>query len=106
MKESLEKDINLENKLEVNEEIINDFAINLFILLYHESMGHQKFVYNKNKCASHTKIINESNTLIKLKRFCDFKEHTENVEYILGEDCFNKGDSGTFMELVYGKFGR
>jgi len=105
-KESLEKEINLENKLEVNEETINDFAINLFILLYHESMGHQKFAYNKNECVSPTKIINESNTLITLKKFCDFKEHTENVEYILGEDCFNKGDSGTFMELTFGKFGR
>ena len=105
-KESLEKEINLEKKLEVDEEIINDYVMDLFILFYHESMGHQKFQYNKNLCTSPTKIINESNTLIKLKRFCDFKEHTENEEYILGEHCFNKGDSGTFMELAYGKFGR
>ena len=100
------KEINLENKLDINEETINDYAIDLFILFYHESMGHQKFAYNKNKCVSPSKIINESNNLIKLKRFYDFKEDTENTEYILGEQCFNKGDSGTFMELAYGKFGR
>ena len=102
-KKSLEKEINFEKKLDINEETINDYAIDLFILFYHESMGHQKFAYN-NYFPS--KIINESNTLIKLKRFCDFKEDTENTEYILREECFNKGDSGTFMELAYGKFGR
>ena len=69
-------------------------------------MGHQIFTYNKNNCISPTKIINESDTLITLKQFCDFTENTENVEFLLGEHCFNKGDSGTFMELAYGKFGR
>ena len=103
--ESLDNEIDLENKLEVDEDTINDYAINLFILFYHETMGHQKFQYNKNKCVSPTKIINESNTLINLKRICDFKENTENTEYILGQNCFNKGDSGSYMELAYGKFG-
>ena len=37
-------------------------------------MGHQKFQYNKNKCVSPTKIINESNTLINLKRIAILKK--------------------------------
>ena len=39
----MEKEINLENKPNVDEETANDFVINLFILFYHESMGHKKF---------------------------------------------------------------
>ena len=105
-KESLEKKIDFEKKLKISEDDINDYAVNLFTIFYHESMGHNKFAYNKNCCVSPSKIINESKTLITLKRKCDFKEDTENVEYVLGEDCFNKGDSGTFMDLAYCKFGR
>ena len=41
----MEKEINLENKPNVDEETANDFVINLFILFYHESMGYQEFAY-------------------------------------------------------------
>ena len=61
-KESLAEEINFEKKLEVNEDVIDDFAINLFILFYHELMRHQKLEYtlgenciNKN----HLKLITE-----------------------------------------------
>ena len=72
----------------------------LIYLFFFIMRQYQKFQYNKNKCVSTTKIINESNTLINLKRIFDFKGNTENTEYILGENCFNKGDSGSYMELA------
>jgi len=65
-KESLEKKIDFEKKLKISEDDINDYAVNLFTIFYHESMGHNKFAYNKNCCVSPSKIINESKTLITL----------------------------------------
>ena len=45
------------------------------------------------------KIINESNDLIELERFCKYKE--DDKEYILGSNCRNHGDSGSYLELAY-----
>lgn len=99
--ESLEKSI--EGK---NVDIINDMAINLFVLLLHEVMGHNKFSYNNNFDDSPKKIINENNELIELKKFCDYTFNESDKEYILGNSCHKKGDSGTYLELAFGKFGR
>lgn len=88
-----------------DEDIINDLAIDMFTLFIHESMGHHKFAYNKRLgYYSPKKIINESNDLIELKRYCDFQ--VDGKEYILGHKCINKGDSGTYLEYGFGKYGR
>lgn len=82
----------------------NDIVVNLFVLLLHEYMGHKKFAYNRNRCSSPKKIINELNKLIELKRICDFKEEDGNY-YILHRKCINKSDSGCFIESSFGKYG-
>ena len=99
--ESLDKSIEGKNVV-----IINNLAINLFLLLFHEIMGHNKFSYNNNGCISPKKIINENNELIELKRYCDYNFKEKDKEYILGINCNNKGDSGSYLELAFGKFGR
>ena len=66
-------------------------------------MGHQKFIYNKNiNNISPKKILNESNDLIELERVCKYKE--DDKEYILGGNCINRGDSGSYLELAYWKY--
>jgi hypothetical protein len=58
---------------------------------------------NKNaNNISPKKIINESNDLIELERFCKYKE--DDKEYILGSNYRNHGDSGSYLELAYGKY--
>ena len=86
-----------------NEDSANKRAIDLFILFFHESLGHQKFIYNKNiNNISPKKILNESNDLIELERVCKYKE--DDKEYILGGNCINRGGSGSYLELAYGKY--
>jgi len=99
------KEIIFDKEVKENEDSANNTAIDLFILFFHESMGHQKFIYNKNaKNLSPKKIINESNDLIELERVCKYTE--DDKEYILGSNCINHGDSGSYLELVYGKYGK
>ena len=40
--------------------------------------------------------------MIELERFCKYKE--DDKEYILGSNCRNHGDSGSYLELAYGKY--
>ena len=97
------KETIFDKDMKENEDFANNTAIDLFILFFHESMGHQKFIYNKNcNNISPKKIINESNDLIELERFCKYKE--DDKEYILGSNCRNHGDSGSYLELAYGKY--
>ena len=106
-KEYSKKDIILDKFIENDEDNSNDIAINIFINLLHECMGHKKFVYNRSKSISPKKIFNEKNKIVTLERFCDYKDNKdEDKEYILGKNCINKGDSGTFLELAYGKYKR
>ena len=88
--------------VENNEDKADDMAINLFILLLHECMGHKKFGFNRSKSISPKKIINEKNNILELGRTIDYKD--DGKEYILGRSCRNKGDSGSFLEMAYGKY--
>lgn len=86
--------------------IIKDMSINLFVLLLHEAMGHNKLSYNKNLCISPAKIVKENNILIKLKKYSEYCFNKENEEYILSHNNESRGESGSYIELAYGKFGR
>ena len=77
--------------VENNEDKADDMAINLFILLLHECMGHKKFGFNRSKGISPKKIINEKNNIFELERTIDYKD--DGKEYILGRKCKNKGVS-------------
>ena len=104
LKKPSSKELIFDKYVKNNEESDNNTAIDLFMLFFHECMCHHKFAYNKNHNDSPKKTINESNQLIELERKCKFIE--DDKEYILGGNCINKGDSGSFLELAYGKFGK
>ena len=103
LKEYSSKKIILDKTMKNKGDTVDDLAMNLFILLFHECMGHKKFAYNKNKKKSPKKIINQNNDLIELRRRCEFKVD-DGQDYILGDNCKNRGDSGSFLGLAYGKF--
>ena len=74
------------------------------IFLIHESFGHKKFTYAENGIQSPKKIINKKNKLIKLKYKRDIKESIDDEDEYILELNNNRGDSGHFLELAYGKF--
>ena len=102
-KYSKTENITFEKKNNV-EYLEDDIAVDLFILMVHECMGHQLFSFNKNKCASPKKIINKNNILIELKKESEYKE--DGQENILGGDLDEKGESGCFIEGQFGKYKR
>ena len=84
----------------------DDMAVNMFIILFHESGGHKKIAYNRNiddESSSPKKIINENNKLVELKRFSSYKD--DNNEYILNSETSEdgEGESGKYLELCFGK---
>ena len=84
----------------------DDMAVNMFIILFHESGGHKKIAYNRNidnESSSTKKIINENNKLVELKRFSSYKD--DNNEYILNSETSEdgEGESGKYLELCFGK---
>ena len=103
LKDYQHKKIFFNKAMKKNKEIADDIAIDLFILTIHENMGHFKFSYNKNKCKSPKRIINESNKLVELKNSREYKEDGSDNEYILSKKS-DEGDSGHFLELAFGKF--
>ena len=106
-RESSSDDIVFDKFVEKEVDKSDDMAINLFILLLHECMGHKKFGYNRSNSISPKKIFNEKNNIVTLERCCDYKnDKDEDKEYILGKKCKNKGDSGSFLELAYGTYRR
>ena len=96
-------DYNSDNLILTNNEI-NDIAMNIILLLFHEFMGHKKFSLSQNPGTSPKKII-KNKKLIELKHKNEYKKNEQNCEYILTTHSNkNKGDSGHFIELCYGKF--
>ena len=104
LKDDLAKNTVFDKYEKDDEDSANDIALNLFVLFYHECMGHGKFNYNKNGKITPKKIINETNDLIELEIRNKFDLKEDGKEYILGSNCINKGDSGSFLELAFGKF--
>ena len=96
-------DYNSDSLILTNNEI-NDIAMNIILLLFHEFMGHKKFSLSQNPGTSPKKII-KNKKLIELKHKNENKKNEQNCEYILTTHSNkNKGDSGHFIELCYGKF--
>ena len=93
-----------ETDIFLTEDIINDIAMNIVLILMHENFGHKKYALMGNGNDSPKKIINKKNKLIELMYFGYFtpNEEEDYKEYILSTDK-NKGDSGHFLELSYGK---
>ena len=96
-------DYNGNSLLFINEDIKDEIAMNLVIDMFHESFGHNKFSLSSNGINSPKKIMNAQNKIIKLKYVGDFVENDYNSEYILTSNN-QKGDSGHFFELCYGKY--
>ena len=96
-------DYNANSLLFINEDIKDEIAMNIVIDMFHESFGHTKFSLSSNGIESPKKIVNEQNKIIKLKYVGDFVENDNNSEYILTSNN-QKGDSGHFFELCYGKY--
>ena len=96
-------DYNGNSLLFINEDIKDEIAMNIVIDMFHESFGHTKFSLSSNGIDSPKKIVNAQNKIIKLKYVGDFVENDNNSEYILTSNN-QKGDSGHFFELCYGKY--
>ena len=88
---------------EQNEEISDEIAMNIVIILFHEYMGHRKFSFSNPGDSSPKRIVNKSSKIIELKYLYD-KIENEDDEYILTTKNKNKGDSGHYLELAYGKY--
>lgn len=96
-------DYNSDNLKLTNNEI-NDISMNIVLLLFHEFMGHKKFSFSQNTGSSPKKIL-KNKKIIELKQKNEYKKNEQNCEYILTTHSNqNKGDSGHFIELCYGKF--
>lgn len=81
----------------------DDIAMNIFLDLFHETDGHIKFAFSEEGVSSPVKIFNKNNKLIELKYIGDYKSNDNDNEYIL-RNKNNKGDSGHFLELSFGKY--
>ena len=96
-------DYNYPYKIGFNEEILNDISMNIILDLIHEIMGHKKYALVENGYLSPKKIINKKKQLIELKHIEELNPNDMNGnEYILTSKK-EKGDSGHFLELSYGK---
>ena len=94
---------------EVDRNIDKNNATILFRFLFHEMMGHKKFMY-KNYKDSHSpkKAITTDNQVITL--FHENYEDNNNPNYwkILTDtdiECLDKGDSRHYLEAFWGKYG-
>ena len=95
------------NNIKINDYNVdqNDsIAFNLVLFLLHEYTGHKKFLFGENSNLSPKKYINDYNEIIELKYIGDFFTNDKSSEYILSSKCRNKGDSGNYIELCYGKY--
>lgn len=95
------------NNIKINDynSYINDnIAFNIVLLLLHEYTGHKKFLFGENSNLSPIKFVNDCNEIIELKYIGDIVENEKYSEYILSSPYPNKGDSGNYIELCYGKY--
>ena len=98
-------DYNSSTLTEVTENEKNDIDMNLFLDLFHEAPGHKKFALSEEGYISPKKIFNKNKKFITLRHKNDYVPNDEDNEYILtSEYDENKGDSGHFLELCYGKY--
>lgn len=96
-------DYNSDNPGLSNEQM-DEIAMNITLLLFHEFLGHKKFSNSQNPGSSPKKII-KNKKIIELKHKNESYKNEQNCEYILTTHSNpNKGDSGHFLELCYGKF--
>ncbi len=99
------KDLNYNKICQIDN--VDDIAMNLVLLLFHEYLGHKKynsgFVKDYDKVSSPRNYINELNELIELKYYKDYNAEEKNCDFILSSNNQKKGDSGHFLELSYGK---
>ena len=89
-----------------DEDLANEIAITIFLILLHELTGHKKFLYNKNSDNdTPKKIFDELNNLIEFKRSSKYKENDSDNEYLLSSELSEegKGESGIFIEFAFGK---
>ena len=98
-------DYNSSKLNQITEEEKDDIAMNFFLDNIHEASGHKKFALSDEKNNSPKKIFNKDNKLITLKYRSDFDPNDNESEYILSShNNINKGDSGHYLELCYGKY--
>ncbi len=100
---SSKKYINYNFDTSLNEEEKDDIAMDIVIYLIHEVFGHKKFAFSENGINSPKKVVNSNNKIIGLKYKGGLIENDKENEYIL-ESNNEKGDSGHFLELAYGKY--
>ena len=89
----------------LTEDQIDDIAMDIVLDLIHESMGHKKYLLVGQGILSPKKII-KNKELIELKHINEYNSNNanDNSEYVLtSKKDKNKGDSGHFLELAYGK---
>ena len=86
-------------------EQVNDIAMDIVLDLIHESLGHKKYLLAGQGILSPKKIIKKKE-LIELKYIKEYNPNNLNDknEYVLtSQKDKDKGDSGHFLELCYGK---
>lgn len=96
-------DYNSSTLTQITEEQKNDIAMNLFLDLIHEAPGHKKYALSEESNNSPKKIFNKNKKLITLRHKNDYDPNDNNSEYIL-TSYNNRGDSGHYLELCYGKY--
>ena len=97
-------DYNSSKLTNITEEEKDDIAMNIFLKIIHEASGHKKFAFSDDKNDSPKKIFNTNNDIITLKYKYDLIQDDINSEYILTSDTPERGDSGHYLELCYGKY--
>ena len=96
-----------DNKINnINENELDDIAILISLYLMHEYMGHSKFNLSEKYENSPKKILNKENKLIELKYYEEYNSDDSDSEFILSSNSQYRGDSGHFIEMAFGKFGK
>ena len=96
-------DYNSSKLSKITEAQKNDIAMNFFLYFIHEVSSHNKYAISEDGKNSPQKIFNKNKKIMTLRHKNDNDPNDNNNEYILTSDN-NKGDSGHFLELGYGKY--
>ena len=97
-------DYNSSTLSQITEEEKDDIAVNIFLDNIHEASGHKKFALSEEGLYSPRKFVNKNNEIITLEHKNDYDPKKNNIEYILTNNKTDKGDSGHYLELCYGKY--
>ena len=89
----------------ISDEKKDDIAVTIYLENMHEASGHKKYALSEQENVSPKKIFNKNNEIKTLEHQGNYVSGDNNSEYILTSTYNkNKGDSGHYLELCYGKY--